>query len=337
MPNGNILKPNLVRLMSSQCPISLLMILFLGRQYKSQLEEQQRMQNFFNNLDLIDQHNAQFKAGKSSFEMGVTKFADMTNEEYQSVMLSPRDPKTYRQDRIKPKHAHVRDSLKADPDSVDWRPLGYVTPVKDQGQCGSCWSFSTTGVLEGAIFKATGVLTSLSEQNLMDCSSSYGNAGCNGGMQEYAVDYIVANGGIDTEESYPYEERDGKCRYDAANNAATCDSYTSILPRGDEIVQRSAVATVGPVSFSMDASKASFQLYANGVYTDPLCKNGFFDLDHAVLGVGYGNDGTQDYWIVKNSWGTGWGLDGYFWIYRGNNTCGIATDSLYVNGARLPN
>lgn len=300
--------------------------------YKSAVEDRRRMKIYFESKKLVQAHNAKYENGQVTFKMGLNRFADWTNEEYKITMLSPRN--AFKKRFVNhAKGMFVKPANFKASDSVDWRPLGYVTDVKDQGDCGSCWAFSTTGQVEGAHFNATGELVSLSEQNLMDCSYSYGNAACQGGMQEYAYDYITDNQGIDTEASYPYEERDGLCRYDPANNGATeVKGYISILPRGDEDVQKDAVASVGPVSVSMDASLMSFQLYESGVYYDPLCKNGFFELDHGVLAVGYGTDPDDgDYWIVKNSWGTSWGEEGYFQMARNrDNNCGIATDSLYA-------
>jgi cathepsin L len=187
---------------------------------------------------------------------------------------------------------------------------------------GSCWSFSTTGSTEGCHKIKTGTLVSLSEQNLMDCSTSYGNQGCDGGLMTQAMEYIINNNGIDTETSYPYTAQDGTCHYSVANRGATLSSYNNV-PSGNEDALQQSVSQ-GPTSVAIDASQSSFQLYTSGVYYDPNCSSQ--SLDHGVLAVGWGVDGSQDYWIVKNSWGTDWGLQGYIWMSRNrNNNCGIAT------------
>jgi hypothetical protein len=180
------------------------------------------------------------------------------------------------------------------------------------GQCGSCWSFSTTGSTEGANFLKHGRLTSLSEQNLVDCSSSYGNHGCNGGLMDNAFEYIIRNKGIDTEESYPYHAAQGACRYDRQHSGGSLVGYTNV-PSGNEEALHHAVATE-PTSVAIDASHSSFQFYKGGVYDEPACSS--TRLDHGVLAVGWGVRDGKDYWLVKNSWGADWGLSGYIEVHR---------------------
>lgn len=214
------------------------------------------------------------------------------------------------------------------PHHVDWREKGAVTAVKDQGHCGSCWAFSAVGALEGQHFRKTGALVSLSEQNLVDCSKKYGNNGCNGGMMDNAFRYVKSNKGIDTEISYPYEGIEDSCHFNPKNVGATDSGYVN-LPSGNEEKLMNAVATMGPVSVAIDASQESFQFYAEGTYVEPQCDS--VSLDHGVLVVGYGTDEQgQDYWLVKNSWGTSWGDKGYIKMARNmDNQCGIATQASY--------
>jgi len=251
-----------------------------------------------------------------TFTVGMNEFADLTNEEFNGLYKG-----------LAKVHPVVPSSpLQADvsalPASVDWRTKGVVTGIKNQGQCGSCWSFSTTGSVEGAHALNTGTLVSLSEQNLVDCSTAQGNQGCNGGLMTQAFDYIVSNGGIDTESSYPYTAQDGTCSWSASNCGSKLATYVNVAAGSESDLQ--AKVALGPTSVAIDASQNSFQLYSGGVYYEPACSSS--SLDHGVLAVGYGTTGGQDYWIVKNSWGSSWGMSGYILMSRNrNNNCGIAT------------
>lgn len=297
-----------------------------NKSYTTEEEERHRREVFRTNLKKIEMHNYLFNKGVKSFKLGINEYADMDVKEFKKVMngLLPRKKEVDIPDRATYISPNVPLSL---PHSVDWRKHGYVTDVKNQGHCGSCWSFSTTGSLEGQHFRKTGRLVSLSEQNLIDCSTSYGNNGCNGGLMDYAFQYIKDNRGDDTEVSYPYEARDGTCRFNPSAVGATDAGFTD-LPTGDEYALKEAVATIGPISIAIDASHESFQLYESGVYDEPDCSSE--QLDHGVLVVGYGREEGQDYWIVKNSWGQTWGEDGYVKMSRNkDNQCGIASQASY--------
>ncbi|XP_040188014.1 cathepsin S-like isoform X2 [Rana temporaria] len=210
------------------------------------------------------------------------------------------------------------------PDSIDWRTKDCVTEVKYQGECASCWSFSATGALECQMKLKTGKLQSLSEQELVDCSGSYGNYGCKGGWVENAIKYVTEHG-LALESSYPYEGKEGTCR--SAPTAATCRAF-KMLSYGNELLLQNAVGTVGPVSVLIDSSQQSFYLYKNGVYYDPKCNPR--NLIHAVLAVGYDKENGAAYWLVKNSWGLGWGEQGYIKMARNRfNHCGIAGHCVY--------
>jgi len=284
-------------------------------------EFQVRYQNFKKNIDFIDSWNA--VPGRHVVKMN--QFGDLTGAEFKKLFLGVKVDQP-----LNPVYKPA--NIQAYPVMFDWRHQGAVTPIKNQGQCGSCWSFSTTGSVEGCLFLGTKKLVSLSEQNLMDCSTAQGNQGCNGGLMTGAMDYIIANGGLDTEASYPYTAEDGTCDYSASNSGTTLKSYVNVNSGDENDLQ--AKVFMGPVSVAIDASQSSFQFYSTGVYSDPNCSSS--QLDHGVLAIGWGKTGgssAQPYWIVKNSWGTTWGQSGFFWMARNdNNMCGIATMATLPQG-----
>jgi cathepsin L len=208
------------------------------------------------------------------------------------------------------------------PDSVDWRTQGQVTEVKDQGNCGSCWAFSVTGSTEGAYYRSSGKLVSLSEQQLVDCSTDI-NSGCGGGYLDYTFPYVQQYG-LQTESSYPYTASDDNCKYSASDVVTKVSGYHSIESE-DEDALLDAVANVGPVSVAIDANYLS--AYDSGIYEDDWCSP--YGLNHGVLIVGYGSENGKNFWIVKNSWGSSFGEQGFFRIARGQNECGIAEDTVY--------
>jgi len=293
-----------------------------GKTYQSQQEETLRRMIWEGHVELVAKHNREFDFGMHTYTLGINEYADMSNEEFVAMMngYQMQEKKNNTVQFLAPSNYET-------PDSVDWRTKGYVTDIKNQEQCGSCWAFSTTGSLEGQHFKSTGKLVSLSEQNLVDCSKAEGNKGCQGGLMDNGFTYIKKNGGIDTEESYPYTGKNGRCHYKTSDSGATDTGFVDIT-EGSESDLQQAVATVGPISVAIDASHSSFQLYRSGVYNERRCSSRA--LDHGVLAVGYGTDGSKDYWIVKNSWGKSWGQEGYVWMSRNKkNQCGIATQASY--------
>jgi len=301
------------------------------KSYGSPIEEKMRLNIFAENRNKIALHNQKYAMGLVPFKMGLNKYSDMLHHEFVDTVNGFNRTVPNHELRLQQEANSILFISPANvefPQTVDWRTHGAVTPVKDQGHCGSCWSFATTGALEGQNFRKNGTLVSLSEQNLIDCSEKYGNSGCNGGLMDNAYQYIQENHGIDTESSYPYEGRDDTCRYKKDESGAVDKGFVDI-PSGSEEQLMHAVATIGPVSVAIDASKESYQFYASGVYYEPDCDSE--SLDHAVLVVGYGTtEQGENYWLVKNSWGTTWGEQGYIKMARNKgNHCGIATSASY--------
>jgi len=297
-----------------------------GKTYADDLEDR-RFGIWAENFEYVREHNIRYLSGDETFTVAMNKFADLTEQEFANqVLMQPIDTTAGPHPTLCKPMPQMDNQ--ANPASVDWRTKGYVTPVKNQGQCGSCWSFSTTGSTEGAHFKKTGKLVSLSEQNLVDCSKPEGNMGCNGGLMDQGFTYIIKNGGIDTEESYKYTAKDGQCHFNKDNVGATISECFDVKQQSEADLE-TALASVGPISVAMDAHLRSFQLYKSGIYHDKHCSS--TRLDHGVLAVGYNNDSNgKSYWIVKNSWGAAWGHEGYFWLAKDKkNACGIATVASY--------
>ncbi|KAL6478447.1 hypothetical protein MHYP_G00142820 [Metynnis hypsauchen] len=275
-----------------------------GKSYGSEEEESQRKMIWLDNLKLVLEHNMLADQGLKSYRLGMNRFADLDNQEYQAMFKGCL--RSFNRTKSRSASAFLRQTGSAAlPRTVDWREMGFVTEVKNQYICSSCWAFSATGALEGQMFRKTRNLVSLSEQQLVDCSWFSGNQGCAGGLTEHAFEYIMHSGGLQSESSYPYEAKDGICRFSPKNASATCSDYEE-LPSEDEAVLQEAVAVIGPISAAVNINRQTFQLYKSGVYDDPYCSK---QPNHAVLVVGYGTDSYgEDYWVVKNSWGAQWAI-----------------------------
>ncbi|XP_035260247.1 cathepsin S-like [Anguilla anguilla] len=290
--------------------------------YLFKAEEFARRQIWEKNLKLITLHNLEASMGMHTYDLGMNQLGDLTTEEILDVLAVTRVPPNF----SRGPSPFVGVSRAPVPHNVDWRRKGYVTEVKNQGLCGSCWAFSAAGALEGQLMKTRGTLVSLSPQNLVDCSYKYGNKGCQGGFMTQAFQYVIENRGIDSEFSYPYTGMEEQCRYDSELRVANCSSYR-FLPKGDEVALKRALATVGPISVAIDAARPNFHFYRSGVYHDPTCTQ---EVNHGVLAVGYGMLNGEDYWLVKNSWGQRFGEQGYIRMARNkNNQCGIALYACY--------
>eukprot|EP00047_Mylnosiga_fluctuans_P002140 m.223352 g.223352 ORF g.223352 m.223352 type:complete len:394 (+) comp10913_c0_seq1:297-1478(+) len=308
--------------------------------YPSAAEKNYRLGVFSKNLDFVNFCNERFARGEASFTCGKNKYMTATREE-RAVQRGFRSSKR--------PHESAESFIFKDvvPDTqVDWRKLGKVTEIKDQGQCGSCWAFSAIGALEGAAainmnytWAALGHDTGFAEQQIVDCDHLNQDQGCNGGDMPSAMQYIQENNGVTAEELYQYTATDGKCRTNIANVSADLVGKLHgvyMVPVSNETILRQAT-NVQPVSVAIDASCDDFQYYEDGVF-DISCGE---DLDHGVLVVGYEYEPTKrlGYWVVKNSWGTDWGDDGYIEMAMGygkNGICGITLEPSVPLQASMP-
>jgi len=283
-----------------------------GRTYTA-AEEAHRFQCFRENLVLIAQRNA---AGNGEERHGINQFADLCPKEFAKFYLGLRPSNAT---KAAVPALFTKEQLAGACASIDWRKKGVVTPIKNQGQCGSCWSFSATGNMEGQWAKAGNPLVSLSEEELVQCSASFGNQGCNGGLMDQAFEWVAQNGGIDSEANYPYTSGmgvTGTCKNAKLSQKVAHFPSHNDLPQNEN--QMAAWAcTGGPISIGVDAT--SWQTYTGGIMSN--CQG--TQMDHGVLIVGFDSSNSPPYWTIKNSWGTSWGENGYIRVEMGTNQCGI--------------
>eukprot|EP00250_Pteridium_aquilinum_P020938 c24991_g1_i1 orf=286-1809(-) len=296
-------------------------------------EKQRRLEIFRNNLHHIHQHNQR----KSSYRLGLTRFADLTNAEFKAskyfgLRLNASSPQRSDVLRKNGFQAAKSCSMSQLASSFDWREKGVVLPIKDQGGCGSCWAFATISAVESINAIVTGDLVSLSEQELVSCDGN--NYGCDGGEMDLAMVWLVENGGVDTESDYPYTSYNGftgYCDYKLLNDrAVNIDGYADVSSYDEEALL--CAASEQPVIVAINGGAYGLQLYSEGVF-DGNCPGEPDDLNHAVVIDGWGSLNGLDYWIVRNSWGTQWGLEGYIYMVRNTGDekgiCGINSEPSY--------
>uniref|UniRef100_A0A6P7GS25 Cathepsin L-like proteinase isoform X1 n=1 Tax=Diabrotica virgifera virgifera TaxID=50390 RepID=A0A6P7GS25_DIAVI len=281
-----------------------------NKNYINHVEENYRFEIFHNNLKAIEEHNKKYEAGEVLYFKAVNQFADLTKAEFSALLGYKPKNRTSEVELYKYNGLDI-------PESIDWREKGAVLAVRHQIACGSCWAHSAVGALEGQNFIVNGKSDLLSPQELVDCSDEFLKSDCVIGGDMLAAFEYVKHEGLDTEEQYPYDDHKLSCRAKSPK-AIHIDGY-KLLARDENIIKE-AVATVGPVSMALNSSPLRF--YAGGI-VDGDCDPDPEAIDHGVLIVGYGSENGEDYWIVKNSWGSSFGENEFFRIKRGVNQCGL--------------
>ena len=278
--------------------------MFTGEEYQT------RLGIWLQNKRLVQEHNA----ANLGFTVALNKLAHLTPAEYKSLL-------GFRMNKAERKAQEATEFQNVE--AIDWREKGVVNEVKDQASCGSCWAFSTCQAQESVFAINFGKLQSLSEQNLVDCVTTCD--GCNGGLMTNAFDYVVKkqSGLFMLESDYPYTGVDGTCKFKKSKGTSKCTGYKNVKENSEKDLA-GKIAKYGPASIAIDASHWSFQLYSSGIYDEPSCSS--YNLDHGVGCVGFGSEGSKNYWIVRNSWGTSWGEGGYIRMIKDkNNQCGEAS------------
>jgi C1A family cysteine protease len=282
-------------------------------------DEDEHRETYEANMAAYDAHNAE----GLSWTMGENQFTDLTQEQYRAAAGLGYIAPEQAMNGLPYLGEHVHDGSEL-PSTVNWVTQGAVTPIKDQGQCGSCWAFSTTGSTESAWQIGTGNLPSISEQQLVDCSTQ--NAGCNGGSMALAINYESGTA-LATEASYPYTARDGTCKssFTTAIPSGGVTGYKSVgnFLFGASVSDMQSALVQQPISIAIEADQSAFQGYSGGILSSGCGTN----LDHGVLAVGYNS--AEQYWLVKNSWGTSWGDAGYIKITSASNQCGVLNQPVY--------
>lgn len=322
-----------------------------AREYLSAEEQQSREEVFNTNRAFVMEHNLAAKAGKHTYSVSLNLMADYTHQEYLSTLGAR--PSTMSATGMA--QETLMRSGAALPASVDWRKHGIVTKVRNQGDCGSCWAFSAITAMEGAFNSANnGTMPTactakcgkqscceFSVQEIVDCTEGGVRDNCtNGGdMQDAFTEVAKVGGKLALDSAYPYSSGKGKspgvCHSAGKASVQTKISGYKNVTSGDEAALQEAVAS-GVVSVGIDAGHAGFQYYFDGLYTEPFCYKTYKGINHGVAVVGYGSgapetsEDTQDYWLIKNSWGTEWGVNGYIYFARNNdNMCAVATDASF--------